>query len=128
MCTVFTATVSSVSSWCIKLSNQNNFLQEVEDEEGGAEGEDPEADDDEEDDDDALVENEIDLDRFDLDYVVNRPTSEPEGRLKCADIGDIGEEGELDCEDETTERAPWKKYKKYKTWKRRPLFVIIIGG
>lgn len=102
--------------------------EEVEDVEGGAEGEDPEADDDEEDDDDALVENEIDLDRFDLDYVVNRPTSEPEGRIKCADIGDIGEEGELACEDETTERAPWKKYKKYKTWKRRPLFVIIIGG
>jgi len=78
--------------------------------------------------DDYYAEDDDDLDRFDLDYVVKRPTSEPEGNLKCEDIGNIGDEGKLDCDNESTERTPWKKYKKYKKWRRRPLFVIIIGG
>jgi len=68
--------------------------------------------------------------QFDLDYVVNRPTSSPEddGPGKCKDNDDIAEEGDLDCEVEGSEMTPYKKYKAYKNWKRRPLFVIIIGG
>merc|ERR1711892_818277 len=68
--------------------------------------------------------------KFDLDYVVNRPTSSPEddGPGKCKDNDDIAEEGDLDCEVEGSEMTPYKKYKAYKNWKRRPLFVIIIGG
>jgi len=85
-----------------------------------------EADDD--DDDDGKKDEDGGVDGYDINYVVDRPTDEPEGRIKCEDIGDIAEEGELDCEDEATPRAPWKKTKKYKLWKQRPLFVIIIGG
>ena len=90
--------------------------------------EEDEDDNDDDNDDEPPPENEIDLDKYDIKYEVERPTSSPEGRLKCEDIGDIGQEGELDCEDEATPRSPYKQYKKYKTWKRRPLFVIIIGG
>ena len=67
-------------------------------------------------------------DKYDINYVVDRPTSKPEGRMQCQDIGDVGTEGELDCEDEATPPTPYKNYRKYKTWKRKPLFVIIIGG
>jgi len=96
----------------------------------------PEAEDDTDDDDDAsevVVEeddDESDSDNFDLDYIVKRPTNAPDddARIRCEDIGDIGEEGDLSCEDEDVSRVPYKKYKKYKTWKRRPLFIIIIGG
>merc|ERR1719233_1205015 len=62
---------------------------------------------------------------FDINYVVDRPTSEPDEEIKCDDLGDIAEEGELHCVDESKPRAPWKKTKKYKTsWKRRPLLMI----
>merc|ERR1712123_274853 len=93
------------------------------------------------DEDDATIEDESDDEtdairaplrakKFDLDYVVNRPTSSPEddGPGKCKDNDDIAEEGDLDCEVEGSEMTPYKKYKAYKNWKRRPLFVIIIGG
>ena len=46
----------------------------------------------------------------------------------CRDNDDIAEEGDQDCEIEGKDKTPYKKYKAYKNWKRRPLFVIIIGG
>jgi len=98
--------------------------QDDDDEEGGGD-----------DDDEASVEDaeiDTDPDAFDLDYVVNRPEpSEDEApvppRTRCDELEDIAE-GDLSCEDDAQERSPWKKSRKYKTWKRRPLFIIIIGG
>jgi predicted AlkP superfamily pyrophosphatase or phosphodiesterase len=110
------------------IPTQIESPSEVDDEEGGADGNDDEEGDDEEGDDSGEDNTDEVPDIYDINYVVDRPTSEPEGRIKCEDIGDIGAEGELDCEDEASPRAPYKKYRKYKTWKRRPLLVVIIGG
>jgi len=85
-------------------------------------------DDDDEDDGNDDDDNADDDTGFDINYVVDRPTSEPDEEVKCDDLGDIAEEGELHCVDEAKPRAPWKKTKKYKHWKRRPLLLIIIGG
>merc|ERR1712013_521142 len=86
-------------------------------------------DEDDGDNDDGDDDNGDDDTGFDINYVVDRPTSEPDEEVKCDDLGDIAEEGELHCVDEAKPRAPWKKTKKYKTtWKRRPLLIIIIGG
>jgi len=71
--------------------------------------------------------------KFDVDYTVNRPTSpseedDEEEHHLCRDNDDIAAEGDFECEVETSHLTPYKKYKGYKNWKRRPLFVIIIGG
>lgn len=94
----------------------------------------PPADDD---DDDAVVDQDdedvvpLPPDGFDVDYVVNRPTSAPEedDEDDCdGDDADIKEEGEVECIRRSKDLTPYKKYMSYSTWNRRPLFVIIIGG
>merc|ERR1711990_103403 len=49
---------------------------------------------------------------WDVDYIVNRPTSAPE----------VEEEGDKDCVRAGEDLTPYKKYKSYKRWERRPLF------
>merc|ERR1711936_944247 len=76
--------------------------------------------DDDADDDDGEADVNIQNDEgWDVDYIVNRPTSAP----------DVEEdEGDEDCVRAGEDLTPYKKYKSYKRWEKRPLFVIIIGG
>jgi len=92
-----------------------------------------EADDEEEEGGDAEVtedednEEEEEDDGFDIDFVVNRPTSEPPEPPCVEDQA----EGDNDCVLPNTKvLQPYKKYKGYKKWaaQKTPLFVIVVGG
>merc|ERR1711981_710842 len=68
---------------------------------------------------------------WDVDYIVNRPTSAPEveeDEDDCQRNYEDEGEGDKDCVRAGEDLTPYKKYKSYKRWERRPLFVIIIGG
>merc|ERR1711981_1458572 len=68
---------------------------------------------------------------WDVDYIVNRPTSAPEVEEEvdeCQRNYEEEGEGDKDCVRAGEDLTPYKKYKSYKRWERRPLFVIIIGG
>merc|ERR1711981_1165819 len=68
---------------------------------------------------------------WDVDYIVNRPTSAPEVEEEvdeCQRNYEEEGEGDRDCVRAGEDLTPYKKYKSYKRWERRPLFVIIIGG
>ena len=68
---------------------------------------------------------------WDVDYIVNRPTSAPDAEDDeddCQRNYEEEGEGDKDCVKAGEDRTPYKKYKSYKRWERRPLFVIIIGG
>ena len=68
---------------------------------------------------------------WDVDYIVNRPTSAPdveEDEDDCKRNYEEEGEGDKDCVRAGEDLTPYKKYKSYKRWERRPLFVIIIGG
>ena len=68
---------------------------------------------------------------WDVDYIVNRPTSAPdveEEEDECQRNYEEEGEGDKDCVRAGEDLTPYKKYKSYKRWERRPLFVIIIGG
>merc|ERR1712190_11397 len=76
---------------------------------------------DEDDDDEANIQGD---EGWDVDYIVNRPTSAP-------DVDDDDDDCKRNYEEEGEggkDLTPYKKYKSYKRWERRPLFVIIIGG
>jgi len=68
---------------------------------------------------------------WDVDSIVNRPTSAPdveEEEDECQRNYEEEGEGDKDCVRAGEDLTPYKRYKSYKRWERRPLFVIIIGG
>ena len=85
---------------------------------------------DEDDDDDEEANSQGD-EGWDVDYIVNRPTSAPDvddDDDDCKRNYEEEGEGDKDCVKAGEDLTPYKKYKSYKRWERRPLFVIIIGG
>jgi len=66
----------------------------------------------------------MDDEGWDVDYTVNRPTSQDEDKCKWNCVDDCN----WYCVRPDVDLTPYKKYKSYKRWQRRPLFVIIIGG
>merc|ERR1711936_840170 len=88
--------------------------------------------DDDADDDDGEADVNIQNDEgWDVDYIVNRPTSAPEveeDEDDCQRNYEDEGEGDKDCVRAGEDLTPYKKYKSYKRWEKRPLFVIIIGG
>ena len=72
-----------------------------------------------------------DAEGWDVDYIVNRPTSAPdveEEEEECQRNYEEEGEGDKDCVRDGEDLTPYTKYKSYKRWVKRPLFVIIIGG
>ena len=61
---------------------------------------------------------------WDVDYTVNRPTSQDKDDCKWNCVDDC----HWNCVRPDVDLTPYKKYKSYKRWEKRPLFVIIIGG
>merc|ERR1712213_160289 len=87
-----------------------------------------EASDEDDDDEEANIQGD---EGWDVDYIVNRPTSAPDvddDDDDCKRNYEEEGEGDKDCVKAGEDLTPYKKYKSYKRWERRPLFVIIIGG
>ena len=86
------------------------------------------SDEDDDDDEEANIQGD---EGWDVDYIVNRPTSAPDvddDDDDCKRNYEEEGEGDKDCVKAGEDLTPYKKYKSYKRWERRPLFVIIIGG
>merc|ERR1712213_243522 len=86
------------------------------------------SDEDDDDDEEAKIQGD---EGWDVDYIVNRPTSAPDlddDDDDCKRNYEEEGEGDKDCVKAGEDLSPYKKYKSYKRWERRPLFVIIIGG
>ena len=101
------------------------------DEDDGEDDEEDEDNDEDNNDGEADVVNVQNDEGWDVDYIVNRPTSAPdveEEEDDCKRNYDEEGEGDKDCVRAGEDLTPYKKYKSYKRWEKRPLFVIIIGG
>ena len=101
------------------------------DQEDDADDDADDADDDEDDDDGEADVNIQNDEGWDVDYIVNRPTSAPdveEEEEECQRNYEEEGEGDKDCVRDGEDLTPYTKYKSYKRWVKRPLFVIIIGG